>query len=217
MKFISLLFRVFVLSIAFAGFGLGQTSPPMDRKQAKEEIKVIKSRIQDWGLPKDYYSIDDEKALADVILFVEDPLGRFDSIKHLDNHQLWKYIDMCDHVLKGTKDIGTFYFFDHLKKLMIPPDDKKVKLVTYLMHDCQPDGAFAELLVDLYTNLFAISPFLFVNDLKSRADWKDVIGGLASGNYDAMTAGLKELDNTKFEMQLKEYWEECRKRWSSIR
>jgi hypothetical protein len=217
MKIVSVVLCIIVLCIAFIGFGKGQTSLPMDRKQANEEIKVIKSRIQDWALRNDYYRIDDEKALEDVILFINDPVGRFDSIKRLNTDQLWKYISMYDYVLKGSKGIGTFYFFDHLKEMMIPVDEKKVKLVTYLMHDCQPDGVFAELLVDLYTGLFAVDPLLFVNDLKTRTDWKDVIDSLGSGDYEAMRAGLAKLGNTKFEMELKEYWTECRKKWSSIK
>ena len=211
MKFISVPVRVFVLSIAFAGFGSGQTSLTMDRKQAKEEIKVIKSRIQDWAMPNEYYKINDEKALEDVILFINDPVDRFDSIKYLNTHELWQYIGMYDDVLKGSKGIGTFFFFGRLEKEMIPVDSRKVKLVTYLLHDREPDGVYAELMVDIYIKSFETNPQLFVDDLKTRSDWKDVIGNLASGDYDAMTAGLKELGSTKFEMELKEYWTEFMK------
>ena len=199
--------------VVSAGLGIAQTSLRVDRKQAKEEIKTIKSRIKDWGLPSEYYRIADEKALEDVILFINDPVDRFDSIKYLDNHQLWNYIGMYDYVLKGTKGTGTFYFFEHLRKMVIPVDAMKVRLVTYLMHDSQPDGVYGELMVDLYTKLFGDYPVLFVNDLKTRSDWKNVIDDLAAGDYVAMTTGLEKLGNSRFEMDLKEYWKEGMKRW----
>ncbi len=217
MKIIRGLVWAIALCVIFAGLGIGQTSPPMDRRQAKEEIKIMKSRIKDWGPPYEYYKIEDEKAFEDVILFINDPVDRFDSIKYLNDHQLWNYISMYDTVLKGTKGVGTFFFFDHLKKFMIPLDERKIKLVTYLLHDRQPDGVYGELIVEIYTRLFGVDPLLFVNDLKTRSDWKDIIGSLGSGDYEAMATGLKELGNTKFEMELKEYWTECRKKWYPIR
>jgi hypothetical protein len=214
MKIARALEWIFSICIVSVGFGIGQASLPMNRKQAKEEIKVIKSRIQEWGLED--YRIDDEKALEDVILFINDPLDRFDSIMHLNTHQLWHYIGMYDYVLKGRKGIGTFYFFDRLEKSMIPVNATKVKLVTYLVHDRMPDGVDAEFMVDIYTKLFEVNPHLFVNDLKTRSDWKDLIGCLASGDYMAMNRGLAKLGNSRFEKELKAYWAECEKRWARI-
>lgn len=217
MKVIRALACTVALCAISAGLVLGQASLPTDRKQAKKEIDLIKSRIKDWGLPSESFRIDDEKALEDVILFIQDPVSRFDSIKYLDNHQLWNYIGMYDYVLKGSRGIGTFYFFEHLENLLVPVDAKKVNLVTYLMHDSQPDGVYGEWMSDLYTKLFGDNPILFANDLKTRSDWKNVIGDLACGDYEAMTAGLTKLGNTKFELELKEYWAECMNKWSSIR
>lgn len=187
-----------------------QTSRSIDRQQAKEEIGIIRSRIKGRRLA-DRYKIDDETALEDVILFVHDPVTRFDSIKHLDSYHLWTYIGMYDEVLKGGD-----YFLYQLRDIANNIDDKTIKLVTYLLHDHHPDGVYMELLVEIYIGLFKLYPAQFIKDLKTRQDWKSVIDCLASGNYETMRAGLAKLGDAKFERELKEYWAECEKRWARM-
>ena len=190
-----------------------QTSRSVDRQQAEEEIRIIRSRIQDWGLA-DRYKIDDEKALEDVILFIHDPVTHFDSIK--DIHRLWNYIGMYDHVMKGSNGSTADYFLNHLREISVNIDAKKIEVITYLLHDHHPDGVYMELLVELYIGLFEMSPGQFVNNLKTRQDWKSVIERLSIGNYETMKAGLKKLGDSKFERELKEYWAECEKRWARM-
>ncbi len=188
-----------------------RTSRSIDRQQAKEEIGIIRSRIQDRGLA-DRYKIDDEKALEDVILFIHDPVTCLDSIKYLDSYHLWTYIGMYDAVLKGGD-----YFLDQLRDIASNIDDKTIKLVTYLLHERMPDGVTGEMLAYMYTELFEAYPGQFVIDLKARPDWKSVIDRLAIGGYKQLRAGLAKLGDTKFEKELKAYWAECEARWEHIR
>jgi hypothetical protein len=143
-----------------------------------------------------------ERDLEKVLAFLQDPLRNFQGVQRVAD--VCSYIGAYVIYLAETKqkdDAGYIKFFSTHFRIAT---DANVPILSYLMLNCH-DDFLMEAIVGRYTELFGVSPEIFVKDLRRRANWKRIVDEAGTGDWRAFKEGLAKLGNSEFELELKNY------------
>jgi hypothetical protein len=164
----------------------------------KEQIKEIKL-LEDG---REFFNDHSEENMYKIIRFVHNPTKHFPSILNIKD---WcSYIQVWDFYLIKVKReaIGCF---GTLMRDFCDVDEEKVAILTFLLSTGRNCGLYQEALSTRYSRLFSSNPIVFIEDLKKRKDWRDIIETLQVGDWNAFKVGLTKLGDSEFEIGLKSY------------
>jgi hypothetical protein len=142
-----------------------------------------------------------EKDLEKVLAFIQDPVRNFPDVQRVTN--LCSYIHAYGQYITEKNDDPAGYLTTFSMCFRVATDEN-VPILTYLILNCH-NAILSEGFADEYTKLFAVSPEIFVKDLKRRANWKTVVFLAGGGNWELFKQGLAKLGNSGFELELKNY------------
>ena len=166
----------------------------------------VKEFIHEFSISKTgraFLSSHSEENLKKIVLFLENPVTYFDNVEPIEG--FCEYISAYSAFLIINNRIPGDFFSAFLDKHFVEVDSNKVRILTFLLAGCQASALFAELLAERYTVLFGSNPQIFIRDLETRKNWKEIMDSLRSGHAREFQAGLAKLGDSSFEKELKEY------------
>ena len=167
-------------------------------RDIREQIKEMKLLAEG----REFFNDHSEENMYKIMSFVHDPTEHFPGIQDIKD---WcSYIQMCDRYLINVKRkrIGCF---GTLMRHFLDVDGDKVVVLTFLISTGRSCGLYLEALSARYSRLFSSNPTIFVEDLKKRKDWRDIVETLQVGDWNAFKTGLTKLGDSEFEKGLKSY------------
>jgi hypothetical protein len=194
---IILIYILAVGSLLSASLSCGQVLS-YNRREIKEQIK----ELSETKYGQQFLSGHSLKYLEEVILFLQIPEKHFVGIQNIEGLRF--YIMIYEQYLRETDRYGGFLISAFLEKHFQTIDDVKVNIITYLLLNCS-QGIAGEFLSEKFIDLFGSNPDIFINELKKRKDWKEVIRELLPGKWESFRECVNKLGNSQFEMELKKY------------
>lgn len=177
-----------------------------DNQEARQLINEIKKCEYGQKFLKDH----SQGNLYKIILFSRDPKKYFSSIQDIKDWCAYTEVyDRCLY-LRKVEDSWLVTLYSHLQEV----DEKTAAILTHLLLNDWNCGAYGEALSTRYTILFAKNPRPFVEDLKKRKNWREVVDQTTRfGEWWYYSAGLSKLGDSGFEKELKDY---VREHWSIL-
>lgn len=198
-------FLAFFVFSTFAGQKPNEKPDNQLEARIGRQVSFLISQIKESPEGGRFLKEHSESDIVKVIWFLQYPRERFDAVKDITG--------LCDYIWaiqrysfeKGRRGGQKIYlndFFGFLHDNFLTADCQNVKILTYLLLNCDI-AVLGEALADSYTRLFECQPALFVEDLKTRENWKDIVRLLGAGDTRAFGIGLSKLGSSPFELELK--------------
>jgi len=186
---------IFGLSSCFL---FGQDFLCYDRNQIETQINEMRKK---YAGPE-YSAVASSEAFKNVILFLQNPTKYFGAIKNIPHVQ--SYISLYGTYLNETHKLNGLLIGVFLDKHFSTIDEERVPILTFLLLNCS-QGVFGELTTWYYIDLFASNPQLFIQDLKKRSGWREVVDNLVPFDSGKFKESMKKLGASDFEKQFKNY------------
>jgi hypothetical protein len=168
---------------------------------SRELIGYAINKFKQTEVGRSFLKDHSEKDLVKVLAFIQDPVRNFPDVQSVAD--VCSYMHAYAQYISETNDdaIGYLTFFSTHFRIAT---DENVPILDYLMLNCH-NAFLMDAIADYYTKLFAVSPEIFVKDLKRRANWKRIVDEAGAGDWRAFKEGLAKLGNAGFERELKNY------------
>jgi hypothetical protein len=182
----------------------GQDFLSYDKKQIKAQIREIIKTCSESKKPEDRWFMSWAKPgeFEKVILFLQKPVEYFSDIQKIQN--VGSYVSWYWHYLMEIRGYRGFIISDFLEAYFWMIDEKGVQVLTFMLENCS-DGVNGEIIAGRYIDLFAGHPQLFINDLKTRKDWRRIIDGCFAMDPNKLKAMAERLGDSEFEREFKRY------------
>ncbi len=185
---------------------LAQDFLPYNEDQIKTQIKEIFApypKLQETFAHQIFMLSSSPENMKITIFFLQNPLKYFDDEKRVPDP--FSYFALYEQYLKDKKEVDANcflledFFNQHFKTI----DEKRIQIITFLL-ECS-SGIDWDVVSIYYVKFFLRNTHLFIEDLRKRDNWRDIIKSSFFIDQDNTEAAIAELGNSEFEKELKKY------------